>query len=156
MRVRDAMSTPVVTARPDTTLEELARLMLDERVGSVVIVDPADRERPVGVVTETDFDVAADPVPLTFFKWPSVLGRPVWDESSLEDVYTRARRRTADSIMTSPVVTVPEDAELWEAVETMVRHDVKRVPVLREGRLVGIVTRHDLLKCLVAGGPADE
>ncbi len=151
LRVRDVMSSPVVTALPTATLEELARLMLDERVGSVVIVDPDDPGRPVGIVTETDFEVVDRPVPFTFFKWPSVFGRAVWSEESLEEVYAVARSRSAESVMSKPVATVADEAELWDAVKVMVADDVKRVPVLGDGSLVGIVTRHDLLKCLAGG-----
>lgn len=148
LRVRDAMSSPVVTATPGTTLEELARLMLEKRVGSVVIVDRDDERVPVGIVTETDFEVADDPIPFTFFKWPKAFGKAVWSEESMEQAYALARSRTAESLMSKPVAVVAEDADLWDAVEIMVQHDVKRVPVVRGGRLVGILSRHDLLKCL--------
>jgi len=150
MKVRDAMTAPVVTAPPSATLEEAARLMLSERVGCVVIVDAEDRERAIGIVTETDFEVTDDPIPFTFFHWPKLFGKYVWSEPSMEDMYALARSRTAEAIMSTPVLTVDEHEDLWAAVRIMVVNDVKRVPVVRDGRLVGIVTRHDLLKCLVA------
>lgn len=147
LRVRDVMTESVVTAAPDATLEELARLMLDAKVGSVVIVDGGT---PVGMVTERDFEVGDEPIPFTLFRWPRVLGKYVWSERSLEEVYALARERTAESVMSRPLITVDADALLWEAVELMVEHDVKRLPAVREGRLAGIVSRHDLLKCLLA------
>ncbi len=155
-RVRNTMSSPVVTAPRDATLEEVAERMLAERIGCVVVVDRTEPDVPVGIVTETDFHVDGGPVPSTFFEWPRVLGSFVWSERSLEDVYAVARRQPAESAMSSPVVTVPESAELWEAAKAMLDHDVKRLPVVRAGRLVGIVTRHDFLKCLVRrpGGPS--
>jgi CBS domain-containing protein len=149
LKVRDAMSSPVVTVTPDATLEEVARRMLDDRVGCIVVVRPGAPEQPVGIVTETDFEVGDEPLPFTFFRWPRLFGKSVWSEGSLEDVYALARSRPVEAIMTSPVTTVAPDAPLWEAVETMVHGDFKRVPVVSDGRLVGIVTRHDLLKCLV-------
>ena len=148
LRVRDVMTAPVVTATPSATLEDVARLMLAERIGSVVIVAPGEPWRPVGIVTETDFDVADEPIPFTFFRWPKLLGSSVWSESSLEDVYERARGRHAESIMTTPVATIDAEAPLFRAVELMLAREVKRLPVVRGDRLVGIVTRHDLLKCL--------
>lgn len=148
--VRDAMTVPVVTALPSATLEEVAQLMLSNRVGCVVIVDADDRDRPVGVVTETDFEVTDDPIPFTFFHWPKLFGRYVWSERSMEEMYALARSRTAESIMSTPVSMIDEHEDLWAAVRLMVANDVKHVPVVRDGRLVGIVTRHDLLKCLVA------
>lgn len=150
--VRDLMSAPAVTAPPDATLAEVARRMLDEHVGSVVIVDPRDPDVPAGIVTETDFSVAADPVPFTFFKWPSAFGEYVWSEESMEAVYDAAREQRAAAVMSSPVTTVDAGTELWEGVRTMVASDVKRVPVLEDGRLVGVLARHDLLKFLARDG----
>jgi CBS domain-containing protein len=151
------MTAPVVTAPPSATLEELAQRMLERRVGSVVIVDPSEADVPAGIVTETDFEVSDDPIPLTFFRWPRLFGRYVWSERSLEDLYARARGRSAAEVMSSPVETVGEDDLLWDAVDAMVRKDVKRLPVVRDGRLVGILSRRDLLKCLVSepAGPAE-
>ena len=57
MRVRDLMSTPVITVTPETTLEQAAALMLEKKIGSLVVVDPASPTQPVGMVTETDFDL---------------------------------------------------------------------------------------------------
>lgn len=148
LRVRDVMTAPAVTAEPSATLEDVARQMLAERIGCVVIVAPGEPGRPVGIVTETDFDVADDPIPFTFFRWPKLLGSSVWSESSLEDVYERARGRPAESIMTAPVTTIEAEAPLFQAVELMLGREVKRLPVVSGDRLVGIVTRHDLLKCL--------
>ncbi|HLF67711.1 MAG TPA: CBS domain-containing protein [Gaiellaceae bacterium] len=146
--VRDVMTSPVVTAGPDATVRELAQLMVEKGIGSVVVTDTAGAV--VGIVTETDFEITDEPVPDTFLKWPRLLGRHVWSEESLEEVYADARNRTAESVMTSPVETVDADDELWKATETMMQADVKHLPVLEEGTVVGIVSRHDLLKGLLA------
>jgi CBS domain-containing protein len=150
LRVGDVMSSPALVAPPNATLERIVEIMLEHRAGSVVIVDTGDLDRVVGIVTETDFDVADEPIPLTAFRWPKLLGEHVWSERSLEHVYALARTQAAESIMSSPVHTVDAEAEIWEAVNVMVAHDVKRLPVLSAGRLVGVISRHDLLKCLVS------
>lgn len=149
-RVGSLMTAPVVTAKPSASLEEVARLMLDQRVGSVVIVDPSEESRVVGIVTESDFDVREDPVPLAIFRWPRLFGEAVWSGRSLEHLYAIARSHTAGEIMSSPVVTVDETSPVWDAIRLMVDRDVKRLPVVGSGRLVGILSRHDLLKHLVA------
>ena len=146
-RVRDVMTSPVVTAGPDATVRELARLMIDRNIGSIVITD--DAGEILGIVTETDFETTDEPVPKTFLKWPRLLGRHVWSEESLEEVYAEARNRTAASVMSSPVETVDADAEVWQATETMMQRELKHLPVTEGSRLVGIVSRHDLLKCLL-------
>ena len=151
LRTRDVMTTPVLTARPDTTVRELAGLMVDHGVGSIVITNEADGI--LGIVTETDFEVTDDPVPDTFLKWPRLLGRHVWSEESLEEVYAEARNRTAESVMSAPVETVDLDTELWQATERMLEKGIKHLVVVEEGRLAGIATRHDLLKALLATSP---
>jgi nucleotide-binding universal stress UspA family protein len=146
--VREVMTSPVVTAEPMTTLAELAELMLERRVGSVVVVDPENPSRVVGIVTETDFEISDEPIPFTFFRWPHALERWVWSEESLEQLYAERQRRPAASIMSSPVTTIDAGAEVWEAVATMLKNGIKHLPVLEDGALVGIVSRHDLLKLL--------
>jgi len=152
------MTADVVTAPARATVEDAARLMVENRVGSVVVVAPDDPARPVGIVTETDFEVGDEPIPFTFFRWPAVFGRFAWSEESLEEIYASARKRTVESVMSAPPVTVEADQELWQAVELMIRSSVNRLPVLRDGRLVGIVARHDLLKCMLDewAGPRPE
>ncbi len=154
-KVREVMTSPVATAMPGTTLAELAELMLERRVGSVVIVDPDDAERIVGIVTETDFDVSDDPIPFTYFRSPHVFERSIWSETSLEEAYAERRTKPASSIMSTPVLTVSDDVELWEAVTTMLKNEVKHLPVVRDDRLVGVVSRHDLLKCIAEAASAE-
>lgn len=150
-RIRDVMSSPVVTAEPSTSLAELAERMLAARVGSVVIVDPADSARVVGIVTESDFELSGEPGPPGRRRWPRQLEPPVLSETSLERLYEERRGRPASSRMSIPVVTVQEGARVSEAVALMLENDMKHLPVLAGDRLVGIVARHDLLECLAAG-----
>lgn len=156
MRVRDLMSSPVITVTPDTTLERAAAVMLENKIGSLVVVSPSDATRPVGIVTETDFDLQGEGLPgvgYSWFKLPVVLGTTVWSETGFEDVYERARRLPVRDVMSAPCVTVAEDDEPMDAARRMVRHGVRHLPVLRDGELVGIVTGLDFL-VLLAGRPA--
>lgn len=162
MRVRDLMSTPVITVTPETTLEQAAALMLEKTIGSLVVVDPSDPTRPVGIVTETDFDLHGEGVPgvgFTWFKLPFLLGTAVWSEHGFEEVYERARHLPVERVMSSPCVTIEEDEEPVQAARQMVRHDIRHLPVLRDGRLVGIVSGLDFLALLAgeqaANGPDD-
>lgn len=150
MRVRDIMVSPVVTATPDATLGDIARLMLDNRIGCVVIVSSDDPRRVVGIVTETDFDIRESGIPFSAFRAPKLFGNWISSEAELTAAYDEARKRRVRDIMQSSVVTVEADAEVWQAARLMLDRDVKRLPVVENGRLVGIVTRHDLLKRCVA------
>lgn len=143
------MVEPVVVASSDTPLQEIARVMLDRRFGSLPVVD--DDGVLVGIVTEADFVGSERSVPLAYptTKLPQVFRR--WIE---EDTFERISREACDlpvsEIMQSPVVTATADEPIEDLVERMIRHGVSRVPVVADGKPIGIVSRHDLLR-LVAG-----
>jgi CBS domain-containing protein len=115
--IREVMTESVVTAEPGTTVRAVAELMRERNVGSVVLVDG---ERPVAFVTDRDLalSVIAD-------------GRDFGD-------------RAADHA-SSPVVTAAPDMDVQEAAELMVRHGIRRLVVMADGRLTGIVTLDDLV-----------
>lgn len=116
MQLSEVMTQPVVTAVTDSTLGEVAELMRDRNVGSVVILDS---DRPVGVVTDRDIalTVVADRV---------------------------ERSELAGDHATRPLVTGEVDMEIEEAAALMVQNHIRRLPVLEEGELAGIVTIDDL------------
>lgn len=116
--VRDVMTVRVVSVSPETPVRELARLLVEQRISGVPVVED---ERVVGLVSESDLLPLREERP----------ARPV---------------RTAADVMTSPVITLTEKVSVTEAARLLERHRIKRAPVLREGRLVGIVTRADLLR----------
>jgi CBS domain-containing protein len=117
VRIDQIMTTSVVTAATDASAREVAVLMRDRNVGSVVLVD--DSGRPVGMVT--DRDLAVD-----------VLAEAVDPESGVE------------SCATAPVVTGEHDMDLEEAAALMVGHRIRRLPVMDGDDLVGIVTLDDI------------
>lgn len=157
MTARDIMTQPVITAQEDATLEHIARTMMEHRIGSVPIVDPAGRL--CGIVTESDFTEKQRCVPFSMIRAPQVFGQ--WFSAEcVEKAYVAARRIAARDVMTRQVATLGEDASIHEIMNQMIRHDVNRIPIVRDGRPVGIVARHDLLKVMVAnplaGGPEAE
>ncbi|MEU9123253.1 CBS domain-containing protein [Streptomyces sp. NPDC048506] len=117
MRVREVMRSPVVTVTPDTTLAETARRMAESVVGCVVVTSgPAIH----GMVTDRDVTVRGFAVGLSATS-------PV------------------SSVMTAPVRTVGADDDVDEAYRIMRRAGVRRLPVVDEGRLIGLVALDDLL-----------
>lgn len=128
MNVRDVASADVVTAEIDDTVREVSVRMRDAGVGSVVVLD--GRGDPIGVVTDRDLVVY------------------VCDPDRDPDT------TTANDVMAREVVSVGPDASVLEAAAVMAEANVRRVPVLDDGDLVGIVTLDDLLPAFV-GGLAD-
>jgi len=140
---RDIMTSPVITARPETTVRDLAALMTTHRISGIPIVT-AEHEL-VGIVTEGDL-LYKEVLPKPSQPPPVVRRLPV---RSVIEQHTQARKAEgirAYEIMTSPVLTVAESTTVHEIAQVMVRHRINRVVVLRAGRVVGIVSRADVLK----------
>ena len=144
MKAQDIMSRDVVTVAPDASILHAARLMLQRKFSGLPVVDASGTL--VGIVTEGDF--------LRRAETGTVRRRPRWIEffvgpGPLAAEYAHANGRRVDEIMTRDVLTVAEDTPLQDVVGLMERHDVKRLPVVREHQIVGIVTRQNLLRALI-------
>lgn len=146
MLARDIMTQPVASVDETASLDEVARLMLDRHIGCVLVVDGDGRL--TGIVTETDFTGRERGIPFSIYRLPTLLGRWI-GPTGVEDIYRDARSRPVKEIMTSPVITAAEDEPVTDIVTRMINHNRRRLPVVRDGRPVGVVTRHDLLKLLV-------
>ena len=102
MEVRTIMMRPVVVVREDTTLEEIARMMLERHIRCVPVVN--DRGEICGIVTESDFTAKQRGIPFSTFRAPQILGQ--WmPKQGIERIYEAARTMTAREIMTARVVT---------------------------------------------------
>jgi len=147
MKVQDLMSKPVVTAKADDSLESVARQMLNKKIGSVVVVDSAGQA--TGIITESDFQAHEPAAPLDSFRQPKLWGQWI-GLHGLDDVYAEARRIKASKIMQKTIVSLREDDPAERAVDLMMRHEFHHLPVLRDGKPVGMVAHHDLLKLAMA------
>jgi CBS domain-containing protein len=148
MKVGDIMTQEVISVRPETTVREAAEIMLHERISGLPVID--DKHALVGVVSEGDLlrRVELD-TERHRSRWLEFLVSP----TTLAGEYVRSHSRTVANVMTAAVQTVTEDASLAEAVEIMERRQIKRLPVMRAGRVVGIVTRANLLHVLASLPP---
>lgn len=147
MKARDVMTPEVVSVRPDTPTQQIARLMLKAGISACPVVDEGGT--PVGMVSEGDL-VGRGEVEREARRdwWLALLA----EGEALNDGFVanlRAPERRARDVMSGPVVTVLEDTELAEIARLLAEYRIKRVPVIRDGRLVGIVSRADLLRALV-------
>lgn len=147
MQAADVMTTNVITVPPDTGVRDIARLLLKHRISAVLVVDT--EQRALGIVSEGDLMRRAENDTDRRHSW--------WLEAifSTHDKaadFIKTHGRTAGDVMTRDVVTVTEDTPLHEIAGLLERHHIKRVPVTRDGRLVGIVSRANLLHGLAAKG----
>ena len=143
--VSDLMTTPVVRVRRDTGFKEIAKLLAEYDITAVPVVD--DDEHPMGVVSEADLlrkeAAQLDPAGLL----PVLHARPA--------ARAKAEATTAEGLMSSPAVTARPQWTAVEAAQVMERHHVKRLPVVDEAdRLVGLISRADLLRVFLRGDSA--
>ncbi|HXF82468.1 MAG TPA: CBS domain-containing protein [bacterium] len=136
------MTTPVVTVPPELPVRDAARILVERHISGVPVVDAAGQL--VGIVTEADLLYKeATPKPAEpLLRW---FGRSLWLER-LTSAYRKAEGRTVAEVMTHNVVTATEDTPVHELAARMVRFGVNRLPIVRDGAVVGIVTRADVLK----------
>ncbi len=149
MEVREVMTRTLVSVRPETPLKDVAALMVEHGISGVPVVD--EQGVVLGVVSEADFIVKERGLegvrhrPLARF-----LGRG--DEARAE--IAKVQAATAGSAMSSPAITIEADRPVREAAAVMIERAINRLPVVEDGRLVGIVTRADLVRAYLR--PDDE
>ncbi|MFI0508473.1 CBS domain-containing protein [Streptomyces canus] len=142
-KVGSVMTTEVVRATYGTPFKEVARLLGEHRISGLPVVDEDDKV--IGVISETDLMARQAGMPDPFE--PKKRFRFAGLTPTARRQAAKARARTAGRLMSEPPVTVHAENTIVEAARTMAQHQVERLPVLdEENRLVGIVTRRDLLQ----------
>ena len=140
MKAGEVMTRNVVSTRADASVAEMVKLMLDNRISGLPVVD--DRGHLVGIVTEGDC--------LRRAETGTERRRPRWSEfligpGRLAEEYIHAHSRKVAEVMTQSPITITEDTSLDEVVHLMEARRIKRLPVVRNGKVVGIVSRANLL-----------
>ena len=143
MQAQDVMTTQVISVGPDTPVEEIVALLLERNIRGVPVVE-ADG-RLVGIVTQEDlFHLIEGEGGGKRSWWLSLVG--TGEEQAHEQL--KWHGRVAREIMTSPVVTVPPTTPVAEVAHLLETRHIERVPVVVDDRVVGIVSRRDLLRAL--------
>jgi CBS domain-containing protein len=142
MRVEDVMTRDVAVVSPATSLREVARLLSERGISGVPVCD--ETGRVVGVVSEGDILAKEEGLAL------DVRSPLAWLVGDGRD-RRKAGAVTAGEAMTSPAIVVAPREQVSQAARTMVERGVNRLPVVEDGRLVGIVTRADLVRAFTRG-----
>ncbi|HEX3035364.1 MAG TPA: CBS domain-containing protein [Thermodesulfobacteriota bacterium] len=124
MRARDIMKTDVITVSPSSSVTEAADMMRDEGIGALVVVD--DMKRPVGIVTDRDIVVST----IAEHRNP--------EEMLVEELMSKKP-------VNRKLITVNEDADVFEILRILSKNSIRRVPVIKGGKLVGIVSVDDMV-----------
>lgn len=149
MRVAEVMTSPVVGIEPSASIAEAAKLMLSSHFSGLPVV--SSDKRLVGVVTEGDF--------LRRGELGTTRKRPRWlefivSEGKQATEYVQTHGRKVEEVMSAEPVTISPDASLEDLVELMTSRKIKRVPVIENDKLVGIVARSDLMRAMLRTLPA--
>ncbi len=147
--VRDVMTTDVVTLRPEDTVEEATRRLLERDVDGAPVVD--DAGRVVGLLSSDDLLVQETQLhyPTVFSLFGAYLELPS-SHRKFEEELRRAIAAVVRDVMTTDPVTCGADDTLERAATLMHERRVSRLPVVEDGALVGIVARGDLLRAMIA------
>lgn len=152
MRAKDIMTTDVTTITPDTAVADIAQVLMDNHISGVPVVDAAGAV--IGMVSEGDLlqQAGLGGAPRRSW-WLRLASTPEQDAKD----FVKSHGRSAADIMTTDVVSITEEASTTEIARVLEERRIKRMPVLRDGVLVGIVSRGNLLHALAGhrdDGPA--
>lgn len=143
MKAMDVMQHELITATAETTIDDAVRLMVTHHISGLPVVDAAGAL--LGILSEGDLlrrtELGTEAKVPAWIGWLAGQGRAARE-------YVRGHARKVGEIMTAPAISVTPQTELAEVVALMESRRIKRVPVVEDGRLVGILTRCDLMRAL--------
>ncbi len=149
MKVKDVMTSRVITIGPEATVRDAAQLMLDKGISGLPVVDAGGDL--VGIVTEGDFLRRAEiGTGKKRSLWQDILLGP----GRLAEEYVQSHGRHIKDVMTPKPYTTAQDASLEDVVALMEKRAIKRVPVVENGKIVGILSRSNLIRALISAGPS--
>lgn len=137
MRAEDIMSSPVITVRPDTPVTAAAALLTTRGLTALPVIDEEDRL--IGIFTGTDLmraRIVADPC------------ARIWRK---RDGIPRSKSSTVGEVMTTPAMSMTRTADVAELAKVMLEDQVRCIPITDDSTVVGIVTRHDLVRAATRG-----
>lgn len=143
MRASDVMSINVCTAKPETPINEVARRLCDRHISAMPVVD--DENRVLGIVSEGDLLRRVEFGTDRRSWWLDLFS----SNAELAKRYVKSHGRTARDVMTRPAITIEDTTELSEIARLLEGHRIKRLPVVKDGKLVGIVSRADIVRGLI-------
>jgi CBS domain-containing protein len=151
MKVRDVMVAPVITASPNASIKSVTETFVRYQISAVPVVD--EKGEVVGIISEGDLLHRAEA--------GTEKRRPWWlrafiGSDALANEYVKAHARRVSDAMTRPVVTASPEMPLHEVAALLEKHSIKRVPIVENGQLVGIVSRANLVQAVASVGKALE
>ncbi len=145
LKAKDIMTSNVITIKPEATVEELARVLMEHKISGVPVVD--EENKIIGIVTENDlirknkrFHI---PTIIRIFDAYFLLG-----SGKAEEEIKKMAAKTVEEIFTDNVVTIEEDTSLEDIATIMAEQHIHLLPVLKDGTVVGIVGKADMVRAM--------
>lgn len=151
MRARDVMISPVITVGENETVQNVAKLLLANHISAVPVVDKGGAL--VGIVTEADLMRRTDTQTERPTSWWLYL---ISGDRTMAGEYTKSHSVRTKDVMTRDVKTASPDTSLHEIVDLFEENNIKRVPIVNSGVLVGIVSRANILQAVASVRPKLE
>ncbi|MFO7877781.1 MAG: CBS domain-containing protein [Desulfovermiculus sp.] len=147
MKISEIMSTDVITVQPDTNISQAASLLLDNHINGLPVVD-ADNNL-VGIICQSDLIVQQKklPLPTVFTLLDGLI--PLSSMSHLEKEVQKMAATTVEQAMSPDPTAVSPDTELEDVADLMVKKNFHTIPVVKNGKLMGVVGKEDVLKTLI-------
>ena len=145
-RARDIMNRKVITVSPDTSVEELGRLFMEKNISGAPVID--ENGNLYGIVTENDL-ISKEKrfhIPTIITIFDAII--PLQSDAAVEKEIKRMAATTVGDICTREVITVDEDATINDIATIMTEKKIHLLPVLKEGKLVGIVGKKDVIRAI--------
>ena len=143
----DIMTTEVVTVLPDTPIVEAAKILIEHHFNGLPVVD--EEGRLTGIICQDDliFQQKKIPLPSFFMVLDSFI--PLSSEKSIKKEIEKIAAVTVASAMTPDPITVDTEAGIEDIASLMIKHDIHSLPILDQGKLVGIIGKEDILRTLI-------
>jgi len=147
---KDLMTTGVISVKPDTPVRDIVKMMADNDIEAIPVLN--DKEELLGIITDGDIVLRASRFhPPLFYQ---ILGGVIYlDNPKVMDIELKKMLgTTAGDIMTKRVVSVTEETPLEEIASIMVTRKIKRLPVVKDKKMIGIIGRKDIITVLAQNG----
>jgi CBS domain-containing protein len=145
MKARDVMVSPVITVKPSSSVKEVAKIFLERRISAAPVVD--DQGKLIGIISEGDLMHRAEAGTERHRSWWL---RLLTAEETLAAEYVKAHARKVADVMTRDVITTGPETPLHEIAVLLEKNSIKRVPIVQNGQLIGIVSGANLIQAVAS------
>ena len=145
MKARDVMISPAITVKPSASVREVAKLFLERRISAVPVVD--DQGKLVGIVSEGDLMHRTEAGTERKRSWWL---QGLTGDETLAAEYVKSHARKVADVMTRRVITASPDSPLHEIASLLENNSIKRVPIVKDGQVIGIVSRANLIQAVAS------